>query len=112
MPNPGMGIEDSFVNLLSQTSKEDIESFREGKLSLIPMVEEYLPMIKANLQSNPMLLEQIKALSVEQIVNKFKQVRKDIQVDDKLVERIKSEFTAIKNMILGEVEGGGGKVEF
>jgi hypothetical protein len=57
------------------------------------------------------MLEQIKALSVEQIVNKFKQVRRDIQVDDKLVERIKSEFTAIKNMILGEVEGGS-KVEF
>jgi len=112
MPNPGIGIEDSFVNLLSQTSKEDIESFREGKLSLIPMVEEYLPVIKANLQANPMMLEQIKSLSVEQIVNKFRQVRKDIQVDDKLVERIKSEFTAIKNMILGEVEGGGGRVEF
>jgi hypothetical protein len=108
----GMGIEDSFVNLLSQTSKEDIESFREGKLSLIPMVEEYLPVIKANLQGNPMLLEQIKSLSVDDIVNKFKQVRKDIQVDDKLIERIKSEFTAIKNMILGEVEGGGGRVEF
>jgi primosomal protein N' len=107
----GVGIEDSFVNLLSQTSKEDIESFREGKLSLIPMVEEYLPVIKSNLQSNSMLLEQIKALSVEQIVNKFKQVRKDIQVDDKLIERIKSEFTAIKQMIVDEVEGGG-KIEF
>jgi hypothetical protein len=99
---------DQMAGLLNQASKEDIEKFKKGDISIVKEIENYMGAVVSTIRGNPALLEQLRRLEPEEIIKKVQEARKDIEVDDVLKERIRSEFTAIKEMILSEIEGGGG----
>lgn len=100
--------EEAIMNLLSTVSQDEIEKFKSGEISFIPVISENLEMIKNAIQSNPEILEQVKNASTERIIAEVKKRRGDIVFDEKLVERIRTELETVKKMIMDAVSSGGG----
>jgi len=92
--------EDIFISTLGSVTPAEIERFKKGEISLIPLIESQLQNIVAFLKNNPALIDQIRSLEPEVVIDKIKEVRKDIVVDELFTERIKNEVVAIKEMIL------------
>lgn len=99
--------EDTLVSMLSSIGAEDINKFKSGELSLIPLVKEALPSIVPSLRNNPALVEQIKVTTPEVVIGKIKQVRPDIVIDGVLEERIKTELNEIKKLFLDALNNDG-----